>query len=148
MSELQRWWDGAVDTMSFRVIDDSLPASTQPLKIMLTADGDVMVYPNNQLQIWSGNWSSTHRSAINIEFPVMVAGRPNISVGHRVVLLLRTNLYASSTAGVRFMLAPWQPNTAGPCFEDLLALMPELRVGPRPASRARHVESGGSSSSP
>ena len=144
MSELQRWWDGTVGTISFRVIDDSLPASTQPLKIVLTADGDIMVYPKNQLQVWSGSWSSTHRSAINLEFPVMVAGRPNISIGHHVVLLLHSNLYASSTVGVRFMLAPWQPLTDGPCFEDLLA---DLRTCPRPPTRARYVESGGSSSS-
>ena len=145
MSELQRWWDGAVQTITFRVIDYSLPASTQPLKITLTSDGDVMVFPNEQLQVWSGNWSSTHRNTIDLDFPVMVARQPNILVEHQVILLQHTNIYASTTAGIKFMLTPWQPVVAGQSFEDIMTLVPSLSPCPRFRSRLQLVQSGGSS---
>ena len=148
MSDLQKWWDEASANFCFRVIDDSLPASTQPLKIMLTPHGDITVYPKNQLQLSSGTWSTNQRSAIKLKFPVMVAGQPNITVEHHVALLRNTDLYASSTVGVSFMLTPWKPLTAGTCFEDLQALTPELRTCPRPLARERYIESGGSSDNP
>ena len=145
MTDLQSWWDGTVRTITFRVIDYSLPASTQPLKVTLTADGDVMVFPNDPLQVWSGNWSSTHRNTINLDFPVMVAGQPNILIEHQVILLLHTNIYASTTAGIKFMLTPWQPAVAGQSFEDIITLVPSLSACPRFRARLQLVESGCSS---
>ena len=145
MTDLQQWWTGATSTMSFRVVDDSLPTTVHPLKVMLTADGDVMVYPRNNLQVWSGDWSSTHRSTINVEFPVMVAGQPNLPVKHQVALLEHTDIYASTTNGTQFMLVPWQQLVDGPSYEDIAILRGPRQV--RHPGRAHRMESGRSSSS-
>ena len=110
---------------------------------MLTSDGDVMVYPGNQLQVWSGDWSSTHRNTISLQFPVMVAGRPNIPIDHQVKLLRHTDIYASTSTGTQFMLAPWTTLTAGPSFED--DDTPTAMQPPRLQPALHHMETGGSS---
>ena len=113
---------------------------------MLTSDGDVMVYPGDRLQVWSGDWSSTHRNTINLQFPVMVAGRPNIPIDHQVKLLRHTDIYASTSTGTQFMLAPWSALTPGPSFEDddTAAATQLARLQPRLQPGLHHMETGGS----